>query len=185
MIFRSSRWLTAAERSALSPFYFLMIRRPPRSTLFPYTTLFRSPHLVGHGTAAEVAALQQAPDQQGRGLRLVVPFAEGPRGVAVPALLRPLPHPQAQRRPLLEAAQGHPQRALQGLGLLRGQRLRRPGVPHAAAVALHAALGDREEGAVAGRAAEPGRRAGALVVVEGLGVELGHRRLRVHQVAGP
>src|SRR6266478_7842367 len=31
-------------RSALLiPFFFLMIRRPPRSTLFPYTTLFRSP----------------------------------------------------------------------------------------------------------------------------------------------
>src|SRR2546426_9169352 len=28
-------------------FFFLMIRRPPRSTLFPYTTLFRSPALVG------------------------------------------------------------------------------------------------------------------------------------------
>src|SRR2546425_6055217 len=26
-------------------FFFLMIRRPPRSTLFPYTTLFRSPIL--------------------------------------------------------------------------------------------------------------------------------------------
>src|SRR2546426_4425031 len=26
-------------------FFFLMIRRPPRSTLFPYTTLFRSPRL--------------------------------------------------------------------------------------------------------------------------------------------
>src|SRR2546430_10056053 len=25
-------------------FFFLMIRRPPRSTLFPYTTLFRSAH---------------------------------------------------------------------------------------------------------------------------------------------
>src|SRR3712207_9057664 len=25
-------------------FFFLMIRRPPRSTLFPYTTLFRSQH---------------------------------------------------------------------------------------------------------------------------------------------
>src|SRR5947209_13420402 len=29
-----------------------MIRRPPRSTLFPYTTLFRSPVLEGTGTAA-------------------------------------------------------------------------------------------------------------------------------------
>src|SRR6202795_5303940 len=27
---------------ALALFFFLMIRRPPRSTLFPYTTLFRS-----------------------------------------------------------------------------------------------------------------------------------------------
>src|SRR3712207_9178049 len=29
-------------------FFFLMIRRPPRSTLFPYTTLFRS-RSVGYG----------------------------------------------------------------------------------------------------------------------------------------
>src|SRR5204863_9196630 len=28
-------------------FFFLMIRRPPRSTLFPYTTLFRSRHVYG------------------------------------------------------------------------------------------------------------------------------------------
>src|SRR2546427_1683903 len=28
-------------------FFFLMIRRPPRSTLFPYTTLFRSPAAAG------------------------------------------------------------------------------------------------------------------------------------------
>src|SRR2546430_4389930 len=28
-------------------FFFLMIRRPPRSTLFPYTTLFRSLPLTG------------------------------------------------------------------------------------------------------------------------------------------
>src|SRR5256884_4691031 len=30
-------------------FFFLMIRRPPRSTLFPYTTLFRSLGFVGAG----------------------------------------------------------------------------------------------------------------------------------------
>src|SRR5690554_7350770 len=29
-------------------FFFLMIRRPPRSTLFPYTTLFRSPDGPAH-----------------------------------------------------------------------------------------------------------------------------------------
>src|SRR5258707_10946654 len=32
----------SADSVALSFFFFLMIRRPPRSTLFPYTTLFRS-----------------------------------------------------------------------------------------------------------------------------------------------
>src|SRR2546430_17248786 len=31
-------------------FFFLMIRRPPRSTLFPYTTLFRSTVWTGPGT---------------------------------------------------------------------------------------------------------------------------------------
>src|SRR2546423_11968995 len=37
------RTLPAAERWRLGGFFFfLMIRRPPRSTLFPYTTLFRS-----------------------------------------------------------------------------------------------------------------------------------------------
>src|SRR5690242_21932471 len=30
------------------PFFFLMIRRPPRSTLFPYTTLFRSRPVALH-----------------------------------------------------------------------------------------------------------------------------------------
>src|SRR5574340_1545185 len=34
----------------LSLFFFLMIRRPPRSTLFPYTTLFRSGAPCSHGT---------------------------------------------------------------------------------------------------------------------------------------
>src|SRR5256884_9578220 len=40
-------WLLQGMLSAFNPlrckpFFFLMIRRPPRSTLFPYTTLFRS-----------------------------------------------------------------------------------------------------------------------------------------------
>src|SRR2546429_6864424 len=43
-------------------FFFLMIRRPPRSTLFPYTTLFRSIVSGDDGaTAGQVAeALQEA-----------------------------------------------------------------------------------------------------------------------------
>src|SRR3712207_7862076 len=32
--------------------FFLMIRRPPRSTLFPYTTLFRSGSSPGHSSSS-------------------------------------------------------------------------------------------------------------------------------------
>src|SRR5574340_1466974 len=35
-------WSPVTFRAAVLLFFFLMIRRPPRSTLFPYTTLFRS-----------------------------------------------------------------------------------------------------------------------------------------------
>src|SRR3712207_7111185 len=47
-------------------FFFLMIRRPPRSTLFPYTTLFRSSEGGGGerfvGGAVEVFGLDELPD---------------------------------------------------------------------------------------------------------------------------
>src|SRR2546430_12209042 len=36
------RFLSFSDSALLQLFFFLMIRRPPRSTLFPYTTLFRS-----------------------------------------------------------------------------------------------------------------------------------------------
>src|SRR3982751_7016925 len=36
------------NQARLSRFFFLMMRRPPRSTLFPYTTLFRS-HQAARG----------------------------------------------------------------------------------------------------------------------------------------
>src|SRR3712207_8487781 len=54
-------------------FFFLMIRRPPRSTLFPYTTLFRSqglPYRIGElletravvdGTGGEAVPLRPGP----------------------------------------------------------------------------------------------------------------------------
>src|SRR5688572_31565053 len=42
-----------------------MLRRPPRSTLFPYTTLFRSGHLRGHrvlvGDATNPVGAEQLP----------------------------------------------------------------------------------------------------------------------------
>src|SRR2546422_1132224 len=37
-----------------------MIRRPPRSTLFPYTTLFRSLAVLDHAAVAVVGVLAQA-----------------------------------------------------------------------------------------------------------------------------
>src|SRR5260370_25236120 len=36
-----------------------MIRRPPRSTLFPYTTLFRSVYFKGKGTASPFVLTQE------------------------------------------------------------------------------------------------------------------------------
>src|SRR3712207_7543969 len=54
-------------------FFFLMIRRPPRSTLFPYTTLFRSEEGVpAHGLEVEgiraVGARHQVRDERRAGL---------------------------------------------------------------------------------------------------------------------
>src|SRR5688572_31561982 len=56
-------------------FFFLMIRRPPRSTLFPYTTLFRSDDDLG------AAILDDVVD-------LVLLKVAADRGVIEPAALR-------------------------------------------------------------------------------------------------
>src|SRR5258708_13966570 len=46
-------------------FFFLMIRRPPRSTLFPYTTLFRSVGLLDvHLQVAAIAGGVQVIDHE-------------------------------------------------------------------------------------------------------------------------
>src|SRR3989442_13809780 len=42
MEFTGALFATSTLFSSVAFFFFLMIRRPPRSTLFPYTTLFRS-----------------------------------------------------------------------------------------------------------------------------------------------
>src|SRR4030066_270251 len=50
---------SAHSRLPLS-FFFLMIRRPPRSTLFPYTTLFRSAQVApGEKDGARPTAADQ------------------------------------------------------------------------------------------------------------------------------
>src|SRR5256885_16526150 len=46
-------------------FFFLMIRRPPRSTLFPYTTLFRSARDADQAIAAVEADLAGAATADG------------------------------------------------------------------------------------------------------------------------
>src|SRR5260221_6776416 len=43
----------------VSFFFFLMIRRPPRSTLFPYTTLFRSQEVFPVGIVGDPAVAER------------------------------------------------------------------------------------------------------------------------------
>src|SRR5216684_6321546 len=61
-----------------SVFFFLMIRRPPRSTLFPYTTLFRSPnvhrvrdHVGLHAAATDVGRSEEHTSELQSRLHLV------------------------------------------------------------------------------------------------------------------
>src|SRR5690242_21668164 len=52
------------SRSSVIPaLFFLMIRRPPRSTLFPYTTLFRSRPLGEYGTRSLGTLLRNTREQ--------------------------------------------------------------------------------------------------------------------------
>src|SRR3712207_7006256 len=62
-----------------------MIRRPPRSTLFPYTTLFRSRRRLGHGGVQGLLLAYDLPRRlprpepvRGR-LHLCRPLGGGPR----------------------------------------------------------------------------------------------------------
>src|SRR3712207_7636025 len=58
-------------------FFFLMIRRPPRSTLFPYTTLFRSVGARESGGLALLAAQQHHDPDHDPHLRLARPAPAG------------------------------------------------------------------------------------------------------------
>src|SRR2546426_12251299 len=73
---------------ALQFFFFLMIRRPPRSTLFPYTTLFRSPSLSTQAAKGELDALRGT---LGFGLRLIF-FIIVPAMVGLILLRVPIVH---------------------------------------------------------------------------------------------
>src|SRR2546422_4294070 len=55
-----------AHRALFSLFFFLMIRRPPRSPLFPYTTLFRSPCAHDRRAVPGPAALEVSGAERGQ-----------------------------------------------------------------------------------------------------------------------
>src|SRR6266496_6682845 len=57
-------------------FFFLMIRRPPRSTLFPYTTLFRSQHVPASGAESYCEYGDVAMDELAFALDLLVARGE-------------------------------------------------------------------------------------------------------------
>src|SRR3712207_7850307 len=64
-----------------------MIRRPPRSTLFPYTTLFRSRRADRRGARRGVGQAGRAPGpaEGVRGVRRAAPVAAGPLDAAAGA----------------------------------------------------------------------------------------------------
>src|SRR2546430_17046350 len=112
-------------------FFFLMIRRPPRSTLFPYTTLFRSPVdprglLVGDLVDAVVRRREPGRVVFDRAGRVEVGRAEDGGGGGVDDTLHPpLAGPrrlagacsthdvdQGAPRPVLPAKRGLPAREL-------------------------------------------------------------------------
>src|SRR6266481_8997744 len=62
-------------------FFFLMIRRPPRSTLFPYTTLFRPRPGPPGAFRAHGGGLPRAGREAGRARR---PLRDGGRAVPPP-----------------------------------------------------------------------------------------------------
>src|SRR5256885_3948888 len=76
-----------------------MIRRPPRSTLFPYTTLFRSPDQMATAVL-RVESITQVPDPLRSQLRTLAAVAgSGGRFVVVPAALiyrRPVARPEGR-----------------------------------------------------------------------------------------
>src|SRR2546430_16678431 len=86
-----------------------MIRRPPRSTLFPYTTLFRSPAAgdpppAAHATV-ELSQIRRAIPQGGAVLLLQERRLAEPNG-AVQASVAPGPCPGAAPRATAVAGRG-------------------------------------------------------------------------------
>src|SRR2546425_7773550 len=82
--------MSAMHVDVLLTFFFLMIRRPPRSTLFPYTTLFRSPlssEHRPHGATADGGEKIESP-----------PLKTELAGLAAQDQVIDLGHPSCHRR---------------------------------------------------------------------------------------
>src|SRR3712207_9104449 len=72
--------------------FFLMIRRPPRSTLFPYTTLFRSSPPVRRAGGAASGLRRGGRARRGAHRPLDGALRRGGRGVRVPEARRGRQH---------------------------------------------------------------------------------------------
>src|SRR5436309_10056426 len=60
MSWSSTAFFQKQTLATVISFFFLMIRRPPRSTLFPYTTLFRSDYVGSlHNAAVVISRLHR------------------------------------------------------------------------------------------------------------------------------
>src|SRR5206468_1608907 len=122
----------------------------------------------------------QVADQPRRAFRLLGELAEVCRRRGVAAVPGGRVHPAGEGGLLLQAAQRHPQRALERGRLLLQQALRRPGVADPAAVPRGGLAGQLEQGAVATRAGQPrwlGRE-----IPGGEVLQVGHRGLQCRQI---
>src|SRR6266545_4037680 len=169
--FRKIRLSYAVVRCAVRFIFFLMIRRPPRSTLFPYTTLFRSSFRLRARQDAEGRRLLHRQDRQGRQLSLLLP---GPRGARHEGddhrrVWRRLDHHHRHHRRERGGGAAERRRAAAGgppgdlLGRLGAVRPRRPDGPGADR-ALRAVLPRLQPGEAVAWGAVPLLVAGATVV---------------------
>src|SRR3712207_9439897 len=91
-----------------------MIRRPPRSTLFPYTTLFRSPSHRAKGLEFEAVFLPRLEEKE-----LPIRLAEEPAELAEERRLLYVGMTRAKRHPHLSWSTGaQPSRFVRELGLV-------------------------------------------------------------------
>src|SRR2546430_10792950 len=115
----------------MSLFFFLMIRRPPRSTLFPYTTLFRSQPVLAavrrtavipaRAASAGIVLHGDGPGPVPRPGRLAAPVRGDP---ADPR--RPVRHPR-RAGPAADRLPGHDPAVLRPAGDLPGGDAPGPG----------------------------------------------------------